>query len=68
MAYLINNIEDIKENPKAVQRNDLSHQVVLLALTANFEFAHGLGSMDNGVRSLHSPLLWVILERQLLSD
>lgn len=68
MAYLINNIEDVKENPKAVQGNDLSHQVVLSALPANFEFGHGLGSMVNGVGGLHSPLVWVVLERQLMSD
>lgn len=48
-TYLVNNIEDVKENPKAVQRNDLSHQVVLLAVPAYFEFGQGLGSMGDGV-------------------
>lgn len=67
-AYLVNNIEDVKENPKAVQGNDLSHQVVLSALPAKFEFGPGLGSMGNGVGGLHSPLIWVVLERQLMSD
>lgn len=68
VAHLINDIEDVKENPKAVQWNDLGHQVVLLGLPANFEFGHGLGSVGNGVGGLQSPLFRVVLERQLMSD
>lgn len=68
MAYLIDDIEDVKENPKAVQGNHLSHQVVLLASPDAFEFGHGLGTMGQRVRGLHGPLFWVLLERQLMSD